>query len=47
MFDGDVVLDRVNMAFRDEDNILDQIYEKQICFLWLNAHKTALYTNLN
>ena len=26
----DVVLDSVNMEFRDEDNILDQICEKQI-----------------
>ena len=25
-----VVLDRVNMASRDENSILDQIYEKQI-----------------
>ena len=28
---GDVVLDSVNMVFRDEDSLLDQIYEKQIC----------------
>ena len=26
--DGDVLLDKI--AFNDEDNILDQIYEKQI-----------------
>ena len=25
-FRGDVVLDGVDMTFRDEDNILDQIY---------------------
>ena len=31
--DGDVVLDIVNMRLRDEDNILDQIYEKK-CF-WI------------
>ena len=32
---GDVVLGSVTMAFRDEDNILDQIYVKQIflCFI--------------
>ena len=28
---GDVVLDSVNMTFRDEDNLLDQLYEEQIC----------------
>ena len=28
---GDVVLDGFNMVYRDEDNILDQTYEKQIC----------------
>ena len=27
-FGGDVVLDRVNMVFRDEDNILDQIFSE-------------------
>ena len=26
---GDVVLDSVNMAFRDEDSIIDQKYEKK------------------
>ena len=26
----DVILDSVNMTYRDEDRILDQIYEKQI-----------------
>ena len=31
-FGGDVVLDSFNVAFRDEDSILDQKYEKQI--LW-------------
>ena len=29
-FRGDVVLDSCNMSYRDEDNILDQKYEKQI-----------------
>ena len=29
-FDGDVVLESVNMTFRNEDSILDQIYKKQI-----------------
>ena len=29
-FRGDVVLDSVNVAYRDEDSILDQIYLKQI-----------------
>ena len=29
-FFGDFVLDRVNMAYRDADNIFDQIYEKRI-----------------
>ena len=29
-FDGDVVLDSVNMASRDENSILDKLYEKQI-----------------
>ena len=29
-FWGDVVLDSFNKASRDKDNILDQIYEKQI-----------------
>ena len=29
-FWGDVVLDIFNMAYRDEDSILDQIYQKQI-----------------
>ena len=29
-FCGDVVLDSLSMAFRDEDSILDQIYEKLI-----------------
>ena len=27
---GDVVLDSLNMSYRDEDNILGQKYEKQI-----------------
>ena len=30
-FWGDVVLDTFNNVYRDEDNILDQIYRKQIC----------------
>ena len=30
-FGGDVVLDGVNMACKDEDNILDKIHVKQIC----------------
>ena len=30
MDDGDVVLESVNMVFRNEDNILDQINTKQI-----------------
>ena len=30
-FSGHVVLDTVNNVSRDEDNILDQIYIKQIC----------------
>ena len=35
-FCDNVVLDSVNMAFRDEDSFLDHIYdEKQI---WLNFH---------
>ena len=29
-FCGDVVLDSFNTAYRDEDSILDQKYEKQI-----------------
>ena len=29
-FRGDVVLESVIMAYRDEDRILDQIYQKQI-----------------
>ena len=29
-FLGDYVLDSAKMAFRDEGNILNQIYEKQI-----------------
>ena len=29
--DIDVAFDSVNMLFMNEDNILDQIYEKQIC----------------
>ena len=29
-FLGDVVLDSVNMAYREEDRIFDQIYHKQI-----------------
>ena len=28
-FYGDTVLGSVNMAYRDEDSILDKIYEKQ------------------
>ena len=28
---GDVVFDTFNIVSRDEDNILDQIYIKQIC----------------
>ena len=31
VYPGDVVLDRFNNAFRDEDNFLDRIYKKQIC----------------
>ena len=31
VFLGDVVLDTFNNVSRDEDNILDQIYMKQIC----------------
>ena len=34
-FGGDVVLDSVNMSYRDEDCILDPIYEKQ---MFLNMH---------
>ena len=34
-FCGDVVLDGVIIAYRDEDRISDQIYEKQICVLLL------------
>ena len=30
-FSGHVVLDTFNNVSRDEDNILDQIYKKQIC----------------
>ena len=30
-FGGDVVLDTFNNVSRDEDNILDQKYQKQIC----------------
>ena len=29
-FCGDVVLDNLNMAYKHEDSILDQKYEKQI-----------------
>ena len=29
---GDVVLDSFNMAFRDEDNIFDQINQKAVHF---------------
>ena len=29
-FCGDVVMNSFNMAYRDEDSILDQIYKKQI-----------------
>ena len=29
-FYGDIVLDGVNMAYRDEDSIVYQMYEKQI-----------------
>ena len=32
---GDVVLDTVNMAFRNDDNIFDKIYEKSICSVFL------------
>ena len=28
---GDVVLDSFNTVYRDEDRILDQTYQKQIC----------------
>ena len=31
-FYGDVVLDSLNKASRDEDSILDQNYEKQMIF---------------
>ena len=31
--DGDIVFDSVNMTFRDEDNILEEIYENQKSFL--------------
>ena len=31
-FCGDVVLEGVNMAYRDTDNTLDHVYEKQIFF---------------
>ena len=30
-FGGDIVFDTFNKVSRDEDNILDQIYIKQIC----------------
>ena len=30
-FSGDVVLDTYNNVSRDEDNILNQVYIKQIC----------------
>ena len=29
-FCGDVVLDSLNMEYRDKDSILDQMYQKQI-----------------
>ena len=28
LFNGDVVLESLNLTFRDEDSILDQIYKK-------------------
>ena len=31
---GDDVLDGVNMAYRDEDNICYQIYERQIYYYY-------------
>ena len=31
-FIGNYQFNSINMAFRDEDNILDQTYEKKICF---------------
>ena len=31
VFEGDVVMDTLNNVSRDENNILDQIYTKQIC----------------
>ena len=30
-FLGDVVLENFNTVYRDEDRILDQTYQKQIC----------------
>ena len=34
-FCGDVVLDSFNMAYRDKDIILDQIYKLKIAVLWI------------
>ena len=49
-FWGDVVLDTFNNVSRDEDNILDQIYKKQICpnfilmiFDFHNLYENAYY----
>ena len=39
---GDVVLDSVNMAIWDEDNILDQYYVKQICLDFSYGHFISL-----
>ena len=45
-FEGNAVLDSENMAFRDENDILDQIYQKLICkYLYyedLNFYNTCI-----
>ena len=50
-FCGDVVLDSFNIAYKDEDNILDQIYKKQIgskfCIMILIFHSTFSPITLN
>ena len=43
-FCGDVLLDSFKRIFRDEDNILDQEFKKQICS-WFYYEEVNFYTN--
>ena len=42
----DVVLDSVNMVFRDEDSILDQMYRKNMFVFFMMIFKIIIHENV-